>query len=94
MIKSVNTRDGIERIISFLPLSHIAAQLVDCFGAVMMGASVYFAQPDAMKGSLSVTMVEVKPTLFFGVPRVWEKIQEKMVQMAKSGGRCRYISEI
>ena len=47
------------------------------------GCAVYFCQPDALKGSLTVTMREVRPTLFFSVPRVWEKIQEKMVQMGR-----------
>jgi long-chain-fatty-acid--CoA ligase ACSBG len=36
-----------------------------------------------LKGTLTVTLKEVKPTFFFGVPRVWEKIQEKMVQMGR-----------
>jgi hypothetical protein len=44
---------------------------------------VYFCQPDALKGSLTVTMREVRPTLFFSVPRVWEKIQEKMAEMGR-----------
>jgi long-subunit acyl-CoA synthetase (AMP-forming) len=30
------------------------------------------------------TLVEAKPTLFFGVPRVYEKIREKMMEVAKS----------
>lgn len=72
-----------ERIVSFLPLSHIAAQLFDCYIAVYVGATIYYAQPDAMRGSLGSTLVQVKPTVFFGVPRVWEKMQEKMEQMAK-----------
>ena len=29
-------------------------------------------------------MRDVKPTFFFGVPRVWEKIQEKMVQVGRA----------
>lgn len=44
---------------------------------------MYFCQPDALKGSLTVTMREVRPTLFFSVPRVWEKIQEKMAEMGR-----------
>ena len=47
------------------------------------GSQVYFAQPDALRGSLGVTLKEVKPTVFFGVPRVWEKIYEKMQEVKK-----------
>lgn len=70
-----------DRIISYLPLSHIAAQLIDIYGGMATGWTTYFAQPDALKGSLGKTMVEVKPTFFFGVPRVWEKIYEKMQEI-------------
>lgn len=30
-------------------------------------------------GTLVDTLKEVLPTFFFGVPRVWEKMQEKMI---------------
>lgn len=72
-----------DRVISYLPLSHIAAQLIDIIAVMVLGGTTYFAQADALKGSLTVTMRDVKPTIFFGVPRVWEKIQEKMVQMGR-----------
>ena len=73
-----------DRVISYLPLSHIAAQLIDVHVPMSLGACTYFCQPDALKGSLTVTMREVRPTVFFGVPRVWEKIEEKMVQMGRA----------
>lgn len=41
----------------------------------MMILKIYFAQPDALKGSLIETMREVRPTLFLGVPRVWVKLK-------------------
>jgi len=51
--------------------------------------SVYFADKNALKGSLVNTLREVRPTFFFGVPRIYEKIQEKMVQIGKSSGGLR-----
>ncbi len=38
-----------EVLISYLPLSHIAAQMTDIFVPLMTGATVFFAQPDALK---------------------------------------------
>lgn len=48
------------------------------------GTQIYFAQPDALKGSLAQTLKEVRPTTFFGVPRVWEKFYDKLQEVAKS----------
>jgi len=67
-----------ERMVSYLPLSHIAAQLTDIHGPMQLGGTVCFAKPDALKGSLVETLQAVRPTIFLGVPRVWEKIEEKM----------------
>ena len=36
-----------------------------------------------MKGTLTKSMQDVQPTFFFGVPRVWEKIQEKLVALGR-----------
>ena len=70
---------GRERLVSYLPLSHIAAQAIDIYaGLVCTGrdgvqsSTLYFARPDALKGSLKDTLNAVRPTVFFGVPRVWE----------------------
>ncbi|KAG1710287.1 hypothetical protein DVH05_017291 [Phytophthora capsici] len=71
-----------DRLVSYLPMSHIAAQLIDIWLPICGGLQIYFAQPDALKGSLGVTLKEMRPTFFFGVPRVWEKIAEKMWSIA------------
>lgn len=47
-------------------------------------ATVYFADRDALKGTLVDTLKEALPTVFLGVPRVWEKIQEKMQEVGKA----------
>ncbi|XP_072458077.1 long-chain-fatty-acid--CoA ligase ACSBG2 isoform X2 [Notamacropus eugenii] len=67
-----------EKVVSYLPLSHIAAQMMDIWLPMKVGGTTYFAQPDALKGTLATTLREVRPTAFLGVPRVWEKMQEKM----------------
>jgi long-subunit acyl-CoA synthetase (AMP-forming) len=61
-----------DRLISYLPLSHIAEQVVSLYLSMATGACVYFAEsleklPDNLR--------EVRPHIFLGVPRVWEKIQ-------------------
>ncbi|MBU1227110.1 MAG: long-chain fatty acid--CoA ligase [Actinobacteria bacterium] len=61
-----------ERVISYLPLSHIAEQMFTLHIAISVGYTVYFAESiPALAGNLK----EVRPTLFFAVPRVWEKFQ-------------------
>ncbi|XP_059050920.1 very long-chain-fatty-acid--CoA ligase bubblegum [Achroia grisella] len=80
-----------EKLVSFLPLSHVAAQVVDIYTTLMHGVTVFFAQPDALKGSLVETLKEIRPTRFLGVPRVWEKMHEKIVAVSSTSGfltRC------
>nr|XP_012803447.2 long-chain-fatty-acid--CoA ligase ACSBG2 [Jaculus jaculus] len=74
-----------EMVVSYLPLSHIATQMVDIWIPIKIGALIFFAQPDALRGTLVSTLQEVKPTTFLGVPRIWEKMQDTIKQsVAKS----------
>lgn len=75
-----------EVLISYLPLSHVAAQIVDIYLTTTCAGTIYFADKNALKGTLVNTLQEVKPTRFLAVPRVWEKIHEKMMQVAATGG--------
>ena len=88
-----NLQMGNEVLISYLPLSHVAAQIVDIFLTLSFACTIYFADKDALKGSLVKTLSDVNPTRFLGVPRVYEKIQEKMMAVgAQSGPVKRFIS--
>lgn len=77
-VNLTDATDAQEIVVSYLPLSHIAAQMVDIWLTMKVGGATYFAEPDALKGSLVNTLKEVRPTAFMGVPRVWEKMQERM----------------
>lgn len=61
-----------ERVISYLPLSHIAEQLVTIHMALWNGVQVHFL--DSLE-KLKETLTEVRPSIFLGVPRVWEKLK-------------------
>eukprot|EP01086_Lenisia_limosa_P002771 TRINITY_DN16785_c0_g1_i1.p1 TRINITY_DN16785_c0_g1~~TRINITY_DN16785_c0_g1_i1.p1 ORF type:complete len:660 (+),score=194.25 TRINITY_DN16785_c0_g1_i1:39-1982(+) len=81
------------RAVSFLPLAHVAAQIIDQYAALRFGFQIYFAQPDALKGSLGDTLREVRPTHFISIPRVWEKMMEKMKEIgAKTTGAKKSIA--
>ena len=73
-LESLGAQDG-DRMISYLPLSHIAEQIVSLHGPIVEGACTSFAESlDALGDNLR----EVRPTIFLAVPRVWEKIQAKI----------------
>ncbi|XP_078533832.1 long-chain-fatty-acid--CoA ligase ACSBG2-like [Lissotriton helveticus] len=81
--------------VSFLPLSHLAAQFFDIWLPMCLGGTTCFANKDALKSqdSLFDTLKEVRPTVFFGVPRTWEKFQGVLVDVeSKSSSMQRSIS--
>ena len=56
--------------ISYLPLSHIAEQMFTIHVPISVGWPIYFAESIE---ALAENLKEVRPTVFFAVPRVWEK---------------------
>lgn len=75
---------GEERTVSYLPLSHSAAQVNDIMSNLVARTQIYFARPDALQGTLVDTLNYAKPTIFMGVPRVWEKMEERLKELASS----------
>merc|ERR1712194_915616 len=76
---------GSNRILSYLPLSHVAGFLLDLMipiyipTALGSNLTLYFARPyDLKDGTFGQRLNFVQPSIFAGVPRVWEKISEKM----------------
>lgn len=58
-----------EVVVSYLPLSHIAAQIYDLWTGIQWGAQVCFAQPDALKVSLPSARLGGSPDMCRGHPR-------------------------
>ncbi|ALC39624.1 CG4500, partial [Drosophila busckii] len=73
-----NIVPGAERLVTYLPLSHVAAQVFDIFLCIENGSCCYFADKDALKGTLVRSFQKARPTRMFGVPRVFEKFQERL----------------
>ena len=60
-----------DRVLSYLPLAHIAERMVSEFRSYRYGNATWFLDGLA---NLGARLREVRPTHFFGVPRVWEKM--------------------
>ncbi|MEX2179032.1 MAG: AMP-binding protein [Gemmatimonadaceae bacterium] len=65
-----------DHVVSYLPLSHIAEQVASLHGPMAFGACVTFAESMEKLGD---ALRAVRPHYFLAVPRVWEKIQEKIM---------------
>lgn len=62
--------DSSDCTLSYLPLSHIAEQMGTIHLPATAGCTVYYAEAfDRVADNIK----EIRPTVFFGVPRVWEK---------------------
>ncbi len=68
--------------LSILPLSHVFERTSGCFIPLSCGAVIYFA--DGPK-TLAQDFKEVKPTVFIGVPRIYEKFYEAIQERVKNG---------
>lgn len=63
------------RGLSYLPLAHIAEQQASLHCHPIRGNAMYFAR--SME-TLAEDIQQARPTMFFGVPRVWEKMAETL----------------
>lgn len=69
-------------ILSYLPLCHVAEKLYSEFIALKVEATVNFAESIE---TVAQDLQEIQPTLFLGVPRIWEKMQAGvMIRMANA----------
>jgi long-chain acyl-CoA synthetase len=76
------TRSGLERVpqidenarmLSYLPLSHVAERTLVEHGQLAKGMHVYFAES---LETFTADLQRARPTVFFSVPRLWVKFQQ------------------
>jgi len=62
-----------DRLLSFLPLSHIAERMMSDFMPIAVSGETWFARSLA---TVAEDLPACRPTVFLAVPRVWEKLRE------------------
>ena len=68
--------DESSRILSYLPLSHVAERTVVEHNLLASSMRVYFAES---LETFAADMQRARPTVFFSVPRLWVKFQQGVV---------------
>ena len=71
-----------ERFLSFLPLSHVAERGMSEFAPITIGGETWFARSLA---TVPEDLLDCRPTVFFAVPRVWEKLQMAVLEKIDDG---------
>ncbi len=68
--------------LSFLPLSHVLERMAGYYLVMLLGGCIAYAESIE---TVPQNMVEVKPTLMVSVPRLYEKMYARIMDMALSG---------
>ncbi|HET6946219.1 MAG TPA: AMP-binding protein [bacterium] len=84
----IPAREG-DELLSYLPLAHIAERSFSITIPVYRGCTVNFAENlDTVPQNLR----EVRPTVIFGVPRIWEKLYSGIVLGMKDADRIKQLA--
>jgi long-chain acyl-CoA synthetase len=75
-----------DQILTYLPLCHVAERIFSTWTAVSGGAVLNFAESIE---TVNENLREVQPTLFFAVPRIWEKLQAGIQVKMQEAARWR-----
>ncbi|RKJ97320.1 AMP-dependent synthetase/ligase [Alicycliphilus denitrificans] len=75
--------------LSYLPLCHVAEQMLTTFCPVYLGSTVNFGESIR---TVQEDLREVAPTMFLGVPRIWEKLHSAItIKMQETGPLRRHL---
>ncbi len=77
-----------DSVLSYLPLCHVAEQATTNFAPMYLGMLVNFGES---LRTVQEDLREVAPTVFLGVPRIWEKMHSAIhIKMLESGALRRW----
>ncbi len=80
-----------DSMVSYLPLCHVAEQIYTVNLPLRSGAVVNFAES---LRTVQSDLREIAPTLFLGVPRIWEKLHASIeIKVRETGGLRRKLYE-
>ena len=68
-----------DRTLSFLPISHVFERTINYYFQ-FVGVSIYYAES---LGTISENLKEICPTIFIAVPRVLERIYDRIIGVGK-----------
>jgi long-chain acyl-CoA synthetase len=75
--------------LSYLPLCHVAEQMLTTFCPIYLGSQVNFGESIR---TVQEDLREVAPSMFLGVPRIWEKLHAAInIKMMETGGLRRTL---
>lgn len=77
-----------DRMISYLPLSHVAERAAVELSLLYVGQKVFFAESLETFGE---DIKRARPTLFFAVPRIWTKFYQKATDAIPPGKLARLL---
>lgn len=76
----IKPRDG---LLSYLPLCHVAEKIYSVYLPLAAGSVVHFGESIA---TVQEDLKEVSPTIFLGVPRIWEKMHASVTLRMRDSG--------
>jgi long-chain acyl-CoA synthetase len=71
-----------DQILTYLPLCHVAERIFSTWTCVAFGPVLNFAESIE---TVQANLREIQPTLFFAVPRIWEKIHAGILIKGRDG---------
>lgn len=71
-----------DRLLSYLPLCHVAERQFVEIASLLAGETVFFAES---LDTFVADMQRARPTVFFGVPRIWVKFHMGVIKQVPAG---------